>query len=298
MATIISATDIGKNNPLMANDADNPPWGISTAALMFALFHYMPWLLSEIARAYFRFTHTKPSQSFVAGFSLSYLLVSHLILLVVSWMVITRVGRRPFFETVGWGWPDKFELKKHKSNDTYSARRVTLLACFALAGLSKYPVILFPGSETDFEKGFFSSVTKTVVMTFVAVATAPLVEELIFRGFLYPALRRLLRRHKLGRLDISSVHLRKFTREGVSLAAVLAVVAVTGLFTVIHVKQYSSSGSLNWGMIVSVALSGLFFTSLRAYTKSLLPSYIMHLIFNASNIPLQILLMLGVVARR
>lgn len=252
----------------------------------------------EIARGYFRLTDTKPSPTFVAGFSLSYLLVSHLILLAISWLVITRAGRRPFFETMGWGWPHQFELKKHKSDNTYSPRRVTIFVCFALAGLSKYPVILFPGSETDFEKGFFSSVAKTLVMTFVAVATAPLVEELIYRGFLYPALRRLLLRHKLGRREISSVRLRKFTREGVSLAAVLAIVVVTGLFTLVHVKQYSSTGSPNWGMIVSVALSGLFFTSLRAYTKSLLPSYVMHLMLNACNIPLQILLMLGVDVRR
>lgn len=297
MATITSATDIRKDKPLTVNDPDDPPWGVTTAALMLALSYYMPWLLAEIARGYFRLADTKPSLTFVAGFSLSYLLISHVILLAVSWVVITRAGRRPFFDTVGWRWPDKFELKKHKSDDTYSARRVTVLACFALAGLSKYPVIFFPGPETDFEKGFFSSTAKTVVMTFVAVATAPLVEELIFRGFIYPALRRLLRRHKTGRIDIGTVLSRKFIREGVSLATVLAVVTVTGLFTVVHVGQYSSSGSPNWGMIASVALSGLFFTSLRAYTKSLLPSYVMHLIFNASNIPLQILLMLGVVAR-
>jgi membrane protease YdiL (CAAX protease family) len=298
MAMITSAAGIGKSNPLTASDPDDPPWGIITAALMLALFYYMPWLLSEIARGYFRLTGTKPSPTFVAGFSLSYLLISHVILLTVSWVVITRAGRRPFFDTLGWRWPNKFELKKHKSNDTYSARRVTILACFALAGLSKYPIIFFPGPETDFEKGFFNSTAKTVVMTFVAVTTAPLVEELIFRGIIYPALRRLLRRHKTGRLDIGAILLRKFTREGVSLAAVLAVVVVTGLFTLVHVKQYSSSGSPNWGMIVSVALGGLFFTLLRAYTKSLLPSYVMHLIFNASNIPLQILLMLGMVTRR
>lgn len=298
METITSATGIGKNKPLTAGDPDDPPWGITTAALMLALFYYMPLLLSEIARGYFRLTGTKPSPTFVTGFSLSYLLISHVILLAVSWVVITGAGRRPFFATVGWHWPDKFELKKHKSNDTYSARRVTLLLCFALAGLSKYPIIFLPGPETDFEKGFFSSTARTVVMTFVAVTTAPLVEELIFRGLIYPALRRLLRRHKTGRLEIGAALLRKFIREGVSLATVLAVVVVTALFTVVHITQYSSSGSPNWGMIVSVTLSGLFFTSLRAYTKSLLPSYVMHLMLNASNIPLQILLMLGVVARR
>lgn len=189
-------------------------------------------------------------------------------------------------------------MKKHKSDDTYSARRVTILACFALAGLSKYPAIFFPGPETDFEKGFFSSAAKTAVMTFVAVATAPLVEELIFRSLLYPALRRLLRKHELARREISSVRIQRFTREGISLAAVSAIIVVTGLFTLVHVKQYSSTGSPSWGMIMSVALSGLFLTSLRAYTKSLLPSYVMHLTLNASNIPLQILFMLGVVARR
>lgn len=264
---------------------------------MFALFYYMPWLLYEIVRAYFRFTHTKPSQTFIAGFSLSHILVSHLILLAISWVVVTRAGHRPFFGTVGWGWPRKFELKKHKSDDTYSPRRVTLLACFALAGLSKQPVIFFPGPETNFEKRFFSSVSNTAVMTFVAVATAPLVEELIFRGFLYPALRRLLLRLKLGRRGIGKVRFRKIAREGVSIATLAAVFVVTGLFTAVHVRQYSASGSLNGGMVASVALSGLFFTSLRACTKSLLPSYVMHFIFNASNIPLQILLMLGVVAR-
>jgi membrane protease YdiL (CAAX protease family) len=298
MAIIISAAGVVKSQPLSGYGPDDPPWGVTTAALMFALSYYMPWLLYEIARGYFMLTGTKPSPSFVAGFSLSYLLVSHLTLLAISWLVITRAGKQPFFEAVGWGWPHQFELKKHKSDDTYSARRVTILACFALAGLSKYPVIFFPGPETDFEKGFFRSVAKTSMMTFVAVATAPLIEELVFRGILYPALRRLLLKHKLGRREIGSIRLRKLTQEGVSLAAVLAIAVVTGLFTLVHVEQYSSTGSPSWGMILSVALSGLFLTSLRAYTKSLLPSYVMHLILNASNIPLQILFMLGVLARR
>ncbi len=292
------AAGAGQGGPSHACDPDDPPWGVTTAALMLALFYYMPWLLYETARGYFRLTGSRPSQTFATVFSLSHLLVSHLIVLGVCWVVVTRAGRRPFFGTLGWGWPRHFELKKHHSDESYSARRVTVLACFALAGLSKQPVIFFPGAETEFEKALFSTVPDTVVTTLAAVTTAPLVEELLFRGLLYPALRRLLRRHRLGRQGVGTALLRKFAREGVSIATLAAVLAVTVLFTAVHVRQYGSPEGLNGGMVASVVLGGLFFTSLRAYTKSLLPSYVMHLIVNASNIPLQVLLTLGVVPRR
>jgi membrane protease YdiL (CAAX protease family) len=89
------------------------------------------------------------------------------------------------------------------------------------------------------------------MLAFLAVATAPLVEEMIYRGLLYSALQRVT-----GRL--------------------FAVLIVAGMFAGLHVFQYRQ----NIGAILSIAILSLSLTALRAKTGRLLPCYVIHLIFN------------------
>jgi len=90
-----------------------------------------------------------------------------------------------------------------------------------------------------------------LIIAFLAVATAPLVEESIYRGILYPAIER-------------------------TAGAKAAVILVTLLFAIPHVPQYWP----NLGVISSITLLSVVLTLVRARTGRLLPCVVVHLVFN------------------
>lgn len=91
------------------------------------------------------------------------------------------------------------------------------------------------------------------VMLIIAlgILVAPLVEEIIFRGFLYPVLAR-------------------------SLGMVGGVVATGLAFGALHASQLGGS----WGPIALICLVGTIFTYVRARTGSVIPGYLLHLGYN------------------
>jgi membrane protease YdiL (CAAX protease family) len=86
---------------------------------------------------------------------------------------------------------------------------------------------------------------------FVAVATAPLVEEVIYRGVLYPAVER-------------------------AAGKVVGIVLVSLLFAGVHVFQYYN----NIAVIIVITLLSFTLTTARSLTGKLLPPFIIHLVFN------------------
>ena len=111
--------------------------------------------------------------------------------------------------------------------------------------------LLGSGKPTPLEQIINSSLGARYLISFFAVATAPLVEEFIYRGVLYAPLQRLA---------------------GVP----GAVIMVLALFTIIHVPQYWP----NLGVISAVALLSIALTVIRAYSGRLLPCVVIHLVFN------------------
>ena len=93
-----------------------------------------------------------------------------------------------------------------------------------------------------------------------AMRPAPIVEEVIYRGILFSAFQR-------------------------TLGAVLAIIAVTLLFALVHVPQYYPSIST----IALLLLLSLILTLVRAWTGNLLPCIILHTIFNGTQSLLLIL---------
>jgi len=106
-------------------------------------------------------------------------------------------------------------------------------------------------SKMPIERMFFSREAAMVLAAF-AILVAPLVEELIFRGFIFGAL--------------------EFTW---GLRIALWVSAV--LFAAIHVPQLRTLPHTLLILVVGLALS-----SLRAQTGSLIPPYLLHLGYNGS----------------
>src|SRR5262249_39622181 len=105
---------------------------------------------------------------------------------------------------------------------------------------------------TDFEKILKLGYSVRVMIAVLAVVTAPLVEEIVYRGVLYYGIER-------------------------AGGPTAAVVIVTFLFALVHVPQY-------WGSVATIAaILSLSFvlTMLRAWTGKLLPCVATHLVFNA-----------------
>jgi membrane protease YdiL (CAAX protease family) len=92
-------------------------------------------------------------------------------------------------------------------------------------------------------------------VAFLATFTAPLVEEVVYRGVVYSAFQR------------------KF---GIG----VAVAIVTILFTIVHVPQYSQNNIPDLASVFTLLLLSLALTLIRAWTGNLLPCIVLHTIFN------------------
>ncbi len=179
-------------------------------------------------------------------------LPAHLLTLVLVWLVVSGGGRRPFWRTIGWTW----------------TKRLTPLAWIGLAvalwvasnALTQLVVWTVGAEETTFERLIEKSAGARFAITALAVLTAPLVEEVVYRGVLYPALQR-------------------------AFGVAVGVIGVAALFIVVHVPQYWE----NPGLIFGLAFLSIALTIIRARTGSVLPCFIIHLVFNAISATLLLL---------
>jgi len=166
-------------------------------------------------------------------------LPAHLITLLLVWAVATHFGRFSAIETLGLMWNGRWRL----------AQSVGL--AFILYGAAFLLTLAFGGQGTALDRLVESSRAAALIIAFLAVATAPIVEESIYRGILYPALER-------------------------TAGSTVAVIMVTLLFAVPHVPQYWP----NIGVIASITLLSVALTVVRARTGRLLPCIVVHFVFN------------------
>jgi uncharacterized protein len=104
---------------------------------------------------------------------------------------------------------------------------------------------------TPFDQ-FFAHPRDAYMIVAFAVTFGPLMEELFFRGFLYPVLAR---------------------RAGVPLAVLLTALP----FGLMHYLQYKS-----WAAVLVITLVGVVLTVVRAVTKSVSASFLVHIGYNAT----------------
>lgn len=240
--------------PPQVNDEinpDNPTWGVPVALLVWLASIVLLLLVQVVAiipYAVYKATRmTDPAQASeqlandpnLLLISILATIPAHLLTLVVVWAVVTRFRKRPFWQSIGWG--------------RLSGVGVLLSVLGAIVLLVAGGLItqFIPGEKTPFEQMLESSAAARFATAFLATATAPLVEELIYRGMLYPAMQR-------------------------ALGAVWAVVIVSLMFAVVHVAQYYN----NLGVIAAVSMLAFALTYVRARTGRVLPCFIIHLVFN------------------
>lgn len=228
-------------------DPDNPPWGVGAALLTWfgsvVLLFVVP-ILFLVPYAMLRADKLTQGQSLLEDKTALFLAVLstlpvHLLTLALVWAVVTRFGKLPFWRAVGWSWSERVGFW------TSAGIAVLLLA----AGLVFTWVA--GGEPTELDRLTRSSAATRITIALLAAVTAPLVEELVYRGLLYPALQR-------------------------TMGKVWAVVLVSLLFTLPHVPQYYN----NLAVITVILVLSVTLTLVRAWTGRLLPCFIIHLVFN------------------
>lgn len=233
--------------------ADNPPWGVGTAFLTLAgsagLLLGISLFSSVIALIYISVKYGNAvgdnlpalmmADKVAVLIQVSGVIPAHLLTIILVWLVVTDRGKRPFWSTLGWRYNHWLEI---------------LLSVFVAVGLLAFGAVLtkyYGGEPTDIDQIINSSAAARFMLAFLATVTAPLVEELVYRGVLYSALRR-------------------------AIGVAWTVATVSFLFTLVHVFQYYN----NISVIAAIGVLSLSITLVRAYTKNLLPCFIIHLVFN------------------
>jgi len=210
-------------------------WGVSGPFVLILgyLFLFILWLNnSSLPEAQIT--------PFSVIFSLAITLVMQLIGLVAAWMFITKMRRRPFWQSLGWGWIPQFKL--------VHAIGLALL----MIGVAVAAEHTLPHKETDLEKFLKMGPAVRIMVAALAVVTAPLIEEIVYRGVVYSTVESLM-------------------------GKVAAVTFVTLLFALVHAPQY-------WGSVAaltSILSLSFVLTLLRAWTGKLLPCFATHLVYNS-----------------
>jgi membrane protease YdiL (CAAX protease family) len=235
-----------------AVDPDNPQWGvllgvaltIATFLLMLVvqLVFIVPYVLTRGLRDPASIQKILQGDKTVILLSVVSIFPAHLLTLALAWMIVTGFGKRPFWRSLGWSWSPRLG---------YLEALACLGATVLLLLSGRLFVAAFGDPETELERLILSSNGARYMIAAVATFTAPLVEEVVFRGVLYSGLRK---------------------RVGTVWGAALVI----AIFAAIHVPQYLP----NVAAISTILLLSSVLTVVRARTGRLLPCVAIHFFFN------------------
>lgn len=230
-------------------DPNNPPWNVLIAfglwLLSILLVNFLPiFVVGPYLLIRYKGVPTTPQILFTDHtatllFVLA-IIPAHLLTFGAVWLVVTRLGKRPFWQSFGWSWGKRFGF--------WASAGVA----FALYLLGSVVAKKLGGDQqTDIDLLIDTSTAVRIALAILAATTGPLVEELIYRGVLYAALQR-------------------------AIGTIGTVIIVSFLFALVHVYQYKN----NWGVIAVILMLSISLTLVRAWTGRLLPCFIIHMVFN------------------
>lgn len=167
------------------------------------------------------------------------------LLMLFLWVSLSALREAPFWRSVGWR-PLRSSTSLSGEAWRYFFSGCALSIFVAVAGSRIHQPENVPMQELLKDR------TGTLLVMGLAVLFAPLVEETIFRGYLYPLLAS-----KLG---------------------VPAGILVTGVFFgLLHGAQLGWT----WGLVALLMLVGIVLTYVRARTGTVVASYFVHLGYNS-----------------
>lgn len=229
---------------------DNPPWGSGIAFGAWVISVLLIMIVPTFFLVPYAMTRTPPviestaliefAKNDVVAILLQVaaIIPAHLLTLLLGWLIVTRYRKYSLKEMIGW----------KSGGISWWFYPAILISFGVLAGVMMH---YFPAQENDMSRMLQSSDTVVYLVAFLATVTAPIVEELIYRGILYSAFQRTV---------------------GVAASFVLT----TLLFALVHVPQnYPSFSTIFLILLLSMILTGM-----RVYSKNLLPCIILHTLFN------------------
>jgi uncharacterized protein len=161
------------------------------------------------------------------------------LVVLVSMLVLVRTrAKESFAQGIEWNWP-------RASAAVFFVSGIAL--ALAVDGLSRF----LPLPKSLPIEDLFSNRTNAYLMAVFGISLAPLLEELFFRGLLYPVLRR---------------------RVGLTIAVLLTALGFAG----IHSVQLGYA----WAPILSIFVVGVVFTLIRQRWSSVGASFLMHCGYN------------------
>lgn len=203
----------------------------------------LPYVVYRVLTVGASSVQTLGSDKMLIFFFVMGILPTHLLTLVLVWMIVSEGGRQPFWKTIGFEWPERMNPL------------ATTLGCVVLAlvlfGLAQLVTYIYGERKTDLDMIIESSIYARFATAFMATATAPLIEEVIYRGVLYRAFEK-------------------------AAGMAVAVPVVSLLFAGVHVWQYRT----NIAVILVITVLSIVLTVARALSGKVLPSFLIHLAFN------------------
>jgi uncharacterized protein len=164
---------------------------------------------------------------------LAYVVVFFLIVMMIEGKYHVR-----FWQAVHWNWP-------RWGWAMFGLGVVLLLSINLIAHFLPMP------KSTPFDQ-FFANPRDAYLMSIFAVTFGPFMEELFFRGLLYPVLERRL-------------------------GVFWGVLLTAAPFAMMHMFQYGYA----WGVVLLIFLMGIVVTIVRAQTGSVAASFLVHVGYNA-----------------
>jgi hypothetical protein len=224
--------------------SENPVWSgwdvLHIAGLTLLLTLFVVPLLVVFGARLFAYPHEswldvarKPALAL-----LSQLLAYVVVLLYMIFLVQAKYHAR-FWPAIRWNWPGITGV-------SFLGVGVLMLGFDILGRFLPMP------KSTPFDQ-FFDRPFDAYLTAAFAVTLGPLIEEIFFRGFLYPVVAR-----RLGAIS------------GILLTALP--------FGLMHFVQYGYS----WGAVLIVFLVGVVLTTVRAMTKSVAASFLAHVGYNGT----------------
>ena len=175
-------------------------------------------------------------------------IASYPLVIVLMASIVRRRSGEKFLSTIQWNWPGRSALWFYLGG---------IVLAFSVEGLAHFLPI---PKSLPMDK-FFNDVTSAYLMAFFGIAVAPVLEELFFRGMLYPTLRR-------------------------AFGIVIGLTLTAAAFAAIHGSQLAYA----WAPILSIFIVGVVLTAIRERTGSVASSVLTH---SGYNFTLFALLWLG-----
>lgn len=228
--------------PTPLRSDENPAWS-GWDVLQLTGFGFVTLIVAQLAMVFgtqhFLYRHStwiqvasKPVVALIAQL-ITYVLVALYMVLLVEGKYHVRFGK-----AIRWNWPGSSAI-------TFLGIGTLMITFSVLERFLPMP------KTTPFDQ-FFDTPADAYLLALFAITFGPLMEELFFRGFLYPVLAR---------------------RTG----SLLAILVTAMLFGAVHSPQYSYS----WAVLI-IFLVGIVLTTVRALTKSVASSFLAHVGYNGT----------------